>query len=114
MKHLSLLQSVILMVAPLAVLLQGCGSTQVIESPKTAYVAETGAAKTPAVIWTSRAFGQPYEYLGRVEARSLTYDGAMERLIEGGKQLRADALIDVHFEQIGFLSDLQAFAIKYK
>jgi hypothetical protein len=38
----------------------------------------------------------------------------MERLITGGKELRADALIDVHFEQVGFLTDLQAFAIKYK
>jgi len=38
----------------------------------------------------------------------------MERLITGGKELRADALIDVHFEQVGFLTDLRAFAIKYK
>ncbi|NBW98087.1 hypothetical protein EBR03_00805 [bacterium] len=95
-------------------ILTGCGSTQVVESPKTAYVADSAAPKTPQVIWTSRAFGQPYEYLGRVQARSLSYEGAMERLIEGGKELKADALIDVHFEQVGFLSDLQAFAIKYK
>jgi len=95
-------------------LMTGCSSTEIIESPKTAFAADTGVPKTPQVIWTSRAFGQPYEYLGRVHARSLTYDGAMERLISGGKDLRADALIDVHFEQIGFLTDLQAFAIKYK
>jgi hypothetical protein len=96
------------------ILLTGCSSTEIIESPKTAFASETGTPKTPKVIWTSRAFGQPYEYLGRVHARSLTYDGAMERLITGGKELRADALIDVHFEQVGFLTDLQAFAIKYK
>jgi hypothetical protein len=96
------------------ILLTGCSSTEIIESPKTAFAAETGTPKNPKVIWTSRAFGQPYEYLGRVNARSLTYDGAMERLITGGKELRADALIDVHFEQVGFLTDLQAFAIKYK
>lgn len=94
--------------------LTSCGSTRIIESPKTAYAPETDSPKTPTVIWTSRAFGQPYEYLGRVQARSLSYDGAMERLISGGKKLRADALIDVHFEQVGFLHDLQAFAIKYK
>lgn len=98
----------------LILLLTGCGSTQVTESPKTAFASESGSPKTPQVIWTSRAFGQSYEYLGRVHARSLTYDGAMERLISGGKELRADALIDVHYEQIGFLTDLQAFAIKYK
>lgn len=98
----------------LALILTGCGSTEVVESPKTAFAVETETPKTPQVIWTSRAFGQPYEYLGRVHARSLTYDGAMERLISGGKELRADALIDVHFEQVGFLTDLQAFAIKYK
>lgn len=98
----------------LALILTGCSSTEVIESPKTAFAVETGVPKTPQVIWTSRAFGQPYEYLGRVHARSLTYDGAMERLVSGGRDLRADALIDVHFEQIGFLTDLQAFAIKYK
>jgi len=101
-------------VLAVVLLLTGCGSTQVIESPKTAFAAESGTPKTPQVVWTSRAFGQPYEYLGRVHARSLTYDGAMERLISGGKELRADALIDVHYEQIGFLTDLQAFAIKYK
>lgn len=94
--------------------LTGCGSTQIVESPKTGYVAETGTPKTPAVIWTSRAFGQNYDYLGTVQARSLTYEGAMDRLLDGGKELRADALIDVHFEQVGFLTDLKAFAIKYK
>lgn len=98
----------------LILILTGCGSTVITESPKTTFAAETGVPKTPQVIWTSRAFGQPYEYLGKVHARSLTYDGAMERLISGGKDLRADALIDVHFEQVGFLTDLQAFAIKYK
>jgi len=94
--------------------LTGCGSTQIVESPKTGYVAESGTPKTPSVIWTSRSFGQNYDYLGTVQARSLTYEGAMERLLEGGKELRADALIDVHFEQVGFLTDLKAFGIKYK
>ncbi len=98
----------------IVLILTGCGSTQVVESPKTGYVAESGTPKIPSVIWTSRAFGQTYDYLGTVQARSLTYEGAMDRLLEGGKELRADALIDVHFEQVGFLSDLKAFAIKYK
>lgn len=108
------MKSVVMPILLVVGFLTGCGSTRVIESPKTAYAPETGTPKTPAVIWTSRAFGQPYEYLGRVQARSLSYEGAMDRLLEGGKQLRADALIDVHFEQVGFLHDLQAFAIKYK
>ena len=98
----------------LAFYLTGCGSTQIIESPRTTFVSETAPEKEPEVIWTSRAFGKSYEYLGRVRARSLTYEGAMERLVQGGKDLKADALIDVHYEPIGFLTDLQAFAIKYK
>lgn len=96
------------------VYLTGCGSTQIMESPRTTFVSETSPEKEPVVIWTSRSFGKSYEYLGRVRARSLTYEGAMERLVQGGKELRADALIDVHYEPIGFLTDLQAFAIKYK
>ena len=97
-----------------AAFLAGCGSTQIVESPKTAYVAETENPKDPVVIFTSRAFGSGYDYLGRVNVRSLTYEGAMDRLKEGGRQLRADALIDVHYEQIGFLTTLSAFAVKYK
>lgn len=85
-----------------------------MDSPRTTFISEAAPETEPVVIWTSRTFGKDYEYLGRVRARSLTYDGAMNRLIKGGKELRADALIDVHYEPIGFLTDLQAFAIKYK
>ena len=99
---------------PLLILLSGCASTTLIESPKTAYVPETGEAKKPEVIWTSRAFSRPFDYLGLVKTRSWTYDGALDRLVEGGKQLRADAIIDVHYEPVGFLSTMEAFAIKYK
>jgi len=103
-----------LVIFSLFLFLTGCGSTQITESPKTTFVSQSETEKDPVVIWTSRAFGKNYDYLGRVRARSLTYDGAMERLVKGGKELRADALIDVHYEQVGFLTDLQAFAIKYR
>ncbi len=92
----------------------GCASTDVIESPKTAYVADVGESKVPEVVWTSRGMAKSFDYLGLVKTQSWTYDGALERLIEGGKTLRADAIIDVHFRRIGFLTAMEAFAIKYK
>ncbi len=95
-------------------LLASCSSTEIIESPKTTFVPETKEAKAPQVVWSSRTLTQNYDYLGLVKARSWTYEGALERLVEGGQQLRADAIIDVHYEAIGFLSVMQAFAIKYK
>ncbi|MCB0404230.1 MAG: hypothetical protein KDD51_05545 [Bdellovibrionales bacterium] len=95
-------------------LLGACASTTITESPKTAYVAETGAPKAPEIIWTSRGMTRPFDYLGLVESRSWTYKGALERLIEGGQQLRADAIVDIHYEPVGFLDTMQAFAIKFK
>lgn len=95
-------------------LLSACGSTEIIESPKTAFVAETGEPKRPEVIWTSRRLDRQFDYLGQVKSRSLSYDSALERLVEGGRQLRADALLDVHYEQIGFMKTMHAFAVKFK
>src|SRR4051812_43544124 len=80
-----------------ALLFAGCAQTQIIESPKTAYVADSGTPKDPQLIWSSRSFDQPFDYLGQIKARSWTYDGALERLKDAGRELRADAIIDIHF-----------------
>lgn len=95
-------------------LLAACSSTEVIESPKTGYVAETSEVKEPVILWTSRTFNQPFDYLGQLSVRSWSYDGAVDRLVEGARTLRADAVIDVHYEKVGFLTTMQAFAIKYR
>lgn len=92
----------------------GCARTDVIESPRTGYVADVGEAKEPAVIWTSRTLDEEFDYLGVVKVRSWTYQGALDRLVEGGRELRADAITDIHFERVGFLKTMQAFAIKFK
>ena len=91
-----------------------CATTELIESPKTAFVPETAELKEPSVIWTSRTMTRHFDYLGVVKVRSWTYEGALQRLIEGGKTLRADAITDVHYRQVGFFSTFQAFAIKFK
>lgn len=91
-----------------------CAQTEIIESPKTAYVADTGTPKDPLLIWTSRSVDQPFDYLGQIKARSWTYDGALERLKDAGRELRADAIIDIHFERLGFFKTMHAFAIKFK
>jgi uncharacterized protein YbjQ (UPF0145 family) len=52
--------------------------------------------------------------LGQVKSRAWSYEGAIERLLDGGKQLRADAIVDIHYERIGFFNTMTAFAIKYK
>lgn len=101
-------------VLALALLVNGCASTDIIESPKTAFVPESVEAKEPTVIWTSRTMTRQFDYLGQIKARSLSYDGTLERLVEAGKSLKADAIIDVHYERIGFLTAMQAFAIKFK
>lgn len=94
--------------------LVGCSSTELIESPKTAYVPKNVEAKTPQVIWSSRALNRRFDYLGRINVRSWSYDGAVERLVEGGRELKADAIVDIHFERVGFMKRMQAFAIKFK
>ncbi len=91
-----------------------CASTEIIESPKTTVVAQNAEVPRPKVIWTSRTLVQKFDYLGQVKVRSLTYDGALERLVDAGHQLKADAVIDVHYEPIGFLTSLSAFAVKFK
>jgi len=98
----------------LAALFGGCAQTEIVESPKTAYVADAGTPKDPLLIWTSRSVDQPYDYLGQIKARSWTYDGALERLKDAGRQMRADAIIDIHFERLGFFKTMHAFAIKFK
>jgi hypothetical protein len=91
-----------------------CSTLDIVESPKTAYVSESADEKTPEVIWTSRTLTQNFDYLGQIKTRGWSYESALDRLIEGGKQLKADAIIDVHYETIGFLNVLHAFAIKFK
>ncbi len=98
----------------LALLCAGCAQTELVESPKTAFVSDAEEAKTPELIWTSRNLARPFDYLGQVKVRAWTYDGALERLKDGGKQMKADAVIDVHYERIGFLKAMQAFAVKFK
>jgi hypothetical protein len=103
-----------LLLAPLWFGLAGCTSTEIGESPKTGYAAEIGEPKTPEIVWTSRTLTQAFDYLGQVRVRSWTYNGAIERLLDGGKQLRADAIVDIHYERIGFFNSMTAFAIKYR
>jgi hypothetical protein len=91
-----------------------CARTEIIESPRTGYVADTGEPKDPTVVWSSRTLGTDFDYLGLVKSSSWTYQGALDRLVDGGRELRADAIVDVHFERVGFLKTMQAFAIKYK
>jgi hypothetical protein len=98
----------------LALSICGCSSTELIESPKTAFVPESVEKKDPKIFWSSRNLNTPFDYLGQVKVRSWTYDGALDRLRDGAKDLRADALIDIQFQQIGFLNTMQAFAIKFK
>lgn len=95
-------------------LLSACASTTIVESPRTTYVAMTGEPKTPQLIWTSRTLGQSFDYLAQVNVRSWSYDGAIDRLIEAGKEVHADAIIDVHFAKVGFLTTMDAFAVKFK
>lgn len=95
-------------------LLIGCASTEIIESPRTAYVPDSAESKLPNIVWTSRTLTGNFDYLGLVKVRSWTYQGAMERLQDAGKELKADALIDIHYEEVGFLSSMHAFAIKYR
>lgn len=92
----------------------GCSSTTIIESPKTTTVSESEPTKTPELIWTSKTLAAKFDYLGEVKVKSWSYQGALDRLLEGGKSLRADALIDVQYQQVGFLTTFQAFAVKFK
>lgn len=97
-----------------ALFLTACSSIELIESPKTAFVSDAKAKAAPDVIWTSRSMIQDFDFLGQVKTRSLSYDRSLELLLDGGAELRADALIDIHYEQAGVFSTLQAFAVKYK
>ncbi len=58
-----------------------CASTLVTEIPKTVMVPESAPTPEPQVIWTSRGITKAYDYLGMVQARSLTYEGAIDRLV---------------------------------
>ena len=99
---------------PLLSLSASCARTEIIESPKTTFVPDSAPAKEPVVIWTSRTLSKNFDYLGQIKTRSLTYQGALDRLVEAGRQLKADAVTDVHYEAVGFLTTMQAFAIKFK
>lgn len=92
----------------------GCSNVEIIESPKTGFVSEARTPHPAEVVWTSRSLLQDFEYLGQVKTRSLSYDGAFSLLMGGAQSMKADALIDIHFEQIGFFNTMQAFAVKYK
>lgn len=92
----------------------GCATTEVTESPKTGYASEVGEPKDPQIVWTSRTLTTPFDYLGQIKVRSYTYDGALERLSDAARDLRADAIIDIHYDTVGFMTTFQAFAIKYK
>jgi hypothetical protein len=92
----------------------GCARTEIVESPKTAFVSDAEEAREPEIIWSSRTLVRPFDYLGQVKVRAWTYDAALDRLKDGGRQMKADAVIDVHFERVGFLKTMQAFAVKFK
>ncbi len=95
-------------------LLAACASTTIIESPKTAFAPETDKPKDPEFIWTSRTMAQGFDYLGEIKVKSWSYEGGLDRLRDAGRQLRADAVVDIHYEQIGFLATFAAFAVKFK
>ena len=92
----------------------GCASTTITETPKTTTVSSSEPEKTPEIIWTSKTLNAKFDYLGEVKVKSWSYEGALERLVAGGKSLKADALIDIQHRQVGFLTTFQAFAIKFK
>lgn len=98
----------------LSLVLSSCARTQITDSPKTIYLPDTLESKPPKVIWTSRTLSDNYDYLGQVDTRSLTYNGALERLIDAGHKMKADAIVDVHYEKIGFVRTMHAFAIKFR
>ncbi len=102
------------LVLSLLVSILGCSSTTIIESPRTTSVSTSEPTKTPEIIWTSKTLNAKFDYLGEVKVKSWSYNEALERLIEGGKSLKADALIDVQYQQVGFLTTFQSFAIKFK
>jgi hypothetical protein len=95
-------------------LLVGCASTEVLESPRTTVVSGAAEVKDPEIVWTTRSSDRPFDYLGTVRTRAWTYDGALERLLDGARQLKADAVVDIHFERIGFFMTMEAFAVKYR
>lgn len=97
-----------------ASLLSSCSSTEIVDSPRTAVVSEAVDPKPPEIVWTSRSLNRGFDYLGLVKSRSLSYDGALQQIVDGATQLRADAVIDIHYEQVGFLAVMEAFAIKYR
>lgn len=104
----------ILSLASLAVILVGCARTQVVESPKTAIVLGSGAPKDPEVVWTGRTLKRDFGYLGQIKVRSWTWDGAITRLLEGGRSLNADAIVDIYYQKTGFMTEMQALAIQYR
>ncbi len=104
----------VLLCIALGVVTTACSRTEVVESPRTTYVADVGEPKQPEIIWTSRTLSSPFHYLGQIKVRSWTYDGALSRLTDAAMDLRADAVIDIHYETVGFLTTFSAFAIKYK
>src|SRR5580692_5163551 len=86
-----------LILIPLLMLVSGCATTDIIESPRTTYVSDAAEVHEPKIIWTSRIFTQNYDYLGLLKVRSWTYQGAIDRLVDAAKEVKADAIIDVHF-----------------
>lgn len=111
---LTLFSRRLLLGAIAAFCLAACASTELIESPKTGFVAESDAPKEPEVIWTSRTLPRDFHYLGLIKARAWTYEGTLDRLLQGGRDLKADAIIDVHYQRVGFLKTMQAFAVQYR
>jgi len=98
----------------IALVLAGCTGIEITESPKTAFVTDTGEPKTPELMWNSRPLKSQFDYLGQIQVRAWGHEGAIEKIIEGGKRLRADAVVDIHYEKVGFITEMHAFAIKYK
>ncbi len=103
-----------LIFASLSAILSHCASTEILDFPRTTFIPEESSREIPEVIWTSRVLTDPYDYLGTVKSKSLSYQGALERLVDGAKGLKADAIVDVKFQKVGFLNTMQAFAIKFR
>ncbi len=91
-----------------------CASTEVIESPKTVFVPDSIEVRDPLILWSSQSYQKDFDYLAVVKTRSWAYSSGIDRLVIAARQLRADAIIDIHYEPVGFLASFHAFAIKYK
>ncbi len=91
-----------------------CASTEVFDSPRTTFIPEAAPAGEPKIFWTSRTLSRPFDYLGKIKVKAWSDTGGIAQILEGAKTLHADAVTDIHSEPAGFLTTMEAFAIKFR